>query len=107
MHSQIYLKDTLADHQDTIATLSGTHTLPTLSAFVDARGLACPLPLLKAKLALKAINDGEYIYLVSTNPNSITDITRFCQKNAHLIEDWQSNTTDTTFHFIITKNSSV
>ncbi|MDO4250420.1 MAG: sulfurtransferase TusA family protein [Moraxella sp.] len=110
MHSHIYFADTLSDQQALIDSLVATHSLPPLTAFVDGRHLACPLPLLKAKLALRHLKSNEHLYLVATDKNSVTDLTAFCQKNSLTSQHWQSDdstTSDTIFHFIITKNTSV
>lgn len=74
-------------------------------AFVDARNLPCPMPLLKTKLALRQLgtNTGA-VYTVSTDPNSANDLTAFCQKNGLDIEHWQSdNDGGAVFHFLISK----
>ena len=37
--------------------------------FVDGRGLACPMPLLKTKVALRDVTSGESLYVVATDAN--------------------------------------
>ncbi|MCL1623140.1 sulfurtransferase TusA family protein [Moraxella sp. Tifton1] len=82
-----------------------------LCAYLDARTLPCPMPLLKAKIALRTMNDGESLYLIASDKNSQTDLVAFCQKQGHGITDWRSdvktNNTENYFHFIITKNTGV
>ena len=115
MHSHIYQADALLAQEAEIHTLAGRHALPVLAAFVDGRGLACPLPLLKAKIALRSLSVQQVLYLVANDSNAATDLTAFCQKNALTLEVWQSTaatsddstTSDTIFHFIITKNTGV
>lgn len=100
MHSNIYF-DNLPTHSlDNIA-------LPPLFAFVDGQGLACPMPLLKTKLALKQLGDKQgVIYTISTDPHSSNDLTAFCQKNGLGIEHWQSSQDlSTIFQFLITKHN--
>ena len=53
----------------------------TLAGVVDGRGLACPLPLLKTKVALRGVPSGESLYVVATDPNSRADIAAFCQQS--------------------------
>lgn len=48
---------------------------------VDGRGLACPMPLLKTKVALRNMLAGESLYVVATDPNSQADIMAFCQQS--------------------------
>jgi len=46
---------------------------------LDAKGLNCPLPILKAKKALKPIAAGETLEILSTDPGSIADFQAFCR----------------------------
>ena len=40
---------------------------------VDARGLNCPLPILKAKKALSELTSGDLLRVLSTDPGSVRD----------------------------------
>lgn len=90
---------------------------------VDGRGLACPMPLLKTKVALRDVSTGESLYVVATDPNSQADILAFCQQTqqngtqaltlilnqvTHSRSDNRLDTAklDTIFHFIITKTDT-
>ena len=46
---------------------------------LDAKGLNCPLPILKAKKALKGMGDGQTLEVLSTDPGSIADFQAFCR----------------------------
>lgn len=46
---------------------------------VDAKGLNCPLPILKAKKALKPLATGETLEVFSTDPGSVADFAAFCR----------------------------
>ncbi len=48
---------------------------------VDGRGLACPMPLLKTKVALRFVQACGSLYVVATDANSQADITAFCQQS--------------------------
>lgn len=72
---------------------------PTVT--LDASGLACPLPLLKLKVALRELAKGQSVYLTTTDANSQTDIHYFCQHSCHRVEHLAQ--TDTGFHFVIVK----
>lgn len=101
MHEHIYTD--LATLTDELTAF--TNDLPPLSALVDGRGLACPLPLLKAKLALKAIDTGT-LYVIASDKNSQTDLAHFCQKNNLAIQTWQTvSETGELFHFLIQKSA--
>jgi TusA-related sulfurtransferase len=60
-------------------------------AEVDARGLACPLPLLKAKKALNALGAGECLRVWATDSGSVRDFRVFCEQSGHqLLESLES-----------------
>ena len=44
---------------------------------VDARGLSCPLPILRAKKALAGMTSGEILRIVTTDPGSVRDFQAF------------------------------
>jgi tRNA 2-thiouridine synthesizing protein A len=50
---------------------------------VDARGLACPLPVLKARKALAGLAPGSLLLLTATDPMAAVDIPHFCKESGH------------------------
>ena len=46
---------------------------------LDAKGLNCPLPILKAKKALKTLESGNTLEIQSTDPGSVADFAAFCR----------------------------
>lgn len=50
---------------------------------VDARGLACPHPVLRAREALRALVRGATIELLATDPMSSLDVHAFCMRAGH------------------------
>jgi tRNA 2-thiouridine synthesizing protein A len=46
---------------------------------LDAKGLNCPLPILKAKKALKAVPDGGTLEVLATDPGAVADFQAFCR----------------------------
>lgn len=46
---------------------------------LDLKGLACPLPLLKMKLALKQLQPGQLVYIETTDSGSWTDFHKFAE----------------------------
>jgi len=46
---------------------------------LDAKGLNCPLPILKAKKALKSLEAGNTLEILSTDPGSVADFAAFCR----------------------------
>ena len=54
---------------------------------VDARGLNCPLPILKAKKALSALQSGQTVRVISTDAGSVRDFQAFAKQTGNeLIE---------------------
>ncbi len=50
---------------------------------IDCRGLNCPLPILKTKKAIDAMNSGEILKMVSTDPGSKSDITAWTNRTGN------------------------
>lgn len=50
---------------------------------VDATGLACPLPLLRAKQALHQVMAGECVRVVATDAGSVRDFHTFAELSGH------------------------
>ena len=59
---------------------------------LDLRGLKCPLPVLKARKAMKSMTIGEKILLETTDPLAVIDVPAFCQEMGHnLLEQSQES----------------
>lgn len=54
-----------------------------ISEVLDARGLACPMPLLKAKLALNKLKHGERLKVLATDSGSERDFPAFAKLSGH------------------------
>ena len=52
---------------------------------VDARGLECPMPLLKAKRALNAMSPGQYLRVLATDQGSVRDFRVFTEQSGHVL----------------------
>jgi len=46
---------------------------------LDAKGLNCPLPILKAKKALKDVPPGGTLEILATDPGAVADFSAFCR----------------------------
>jgi len=51
----------------------------TVDATLDATGLLCPLPVLKARRALKPLAPGAVLEVLATDPGATKDFEHFCQ----------------------------
>ncbi len=52
---------------------------------LDARGLNCPLPILKAKKALAEINSGDVLRVMATDPGSVRDFQAFARQTGNTL----------------------
>ncbi|MGJ8521593.1 Sulfur carrier protein TusA [Carnimonas sp. R-84981] len=68
---------------------------------VDARGLACPLPLLKAKQALAGMAVGQRLELWASDPGSWADIASFVALSAHQLVLKEQVNDD--YHYILVR----
>ena len=50
---------------------------------LDARGLKCPLPILRCKKALAGVAAGEILKVTATDPGSVRDFQAFCKQTGH------------------------
>ncbi len=66
---------------------------------LDAKGLNCPLPILKARKALKDVGAGETLEVLSTDPGSVADFQAFCRQTGN--ELVESSTDDSVYRFLI------
>ncbi|MDD2243636.1 MAG: sulfurtransferase TusA family protein [Dysgonamonadaceae bacterium] len=55
----------------------------TVAKSVDARGTACPGPLLEAKKAIGTINSGDVMEILSADEGTKSDIPKWCSKQGH------------------------
>jgi len=64
-----------------------------VDAEVDARGLACPLPILRAKKALSSLNSDQLLRVLATDPGSVRDFQAFSRQTGNeLVEQKQLGT---------------
>ena len=52
---------------------------------LDAKGLNCPLPILKTKKMIKSMTSGQVLEVLATDPGSIADMTAFAKQTGHKI----------------------
>lgn len=68
---------------------------------LDARGLNCPLPILRTKKSITALKTGQVLRVIATDPGSVKDLEVFCKQtgNELLASDLQNGE----YHFNIRK----
>ncbi|MCL2161244.1 MAG: sulfurtransferase TusA family protein [Betaproteobacteria bacterium] len=67
---------------------------------VDARGLTCPLPILRLKKALAEVSGGRIVRVLATDPASIKDFEAFTRQTGHELLH-QGEMPDDTFEFFV------
>ncbi len=69
------------------------------TAVLDAKGLNCPLPILKAQKALKGVAPGGLLEVYATDPGAVKDFQAFCRATGN--ELVASSQEDKVFKFVI------
>lgn len=65
---------------------------------VDARGLNCPLPILRAKKALTDLTSGQVLKVMSTDPGSKRDFEAFARQTGHELVHTDVGASEWTFY---------
>lgn len=68
---------------------------------LDASGLNCPLPILRAKKALAGLDAGKVLHVIATDPGSVKDFEAFAKQTGNELMD--SGEEGGKFHFRIKK----
>ncbi len=54
---------------------------------LDVKGLNCPLPILRTKMALADLKPGQVVHVMATDPHSVVDFQAFCARTGHELLD--------------------
>ena len=68
---------------------------------LDARGLNCPLPILRTKKALTDMASGQVLKIMATDPGAVKDFQAFCKQTGNAL--LSSNTENNEFVFYMQK----
>jgi tRNA 2-thiouridine synthesizing protein A len=58
---------------------------------LDAKGLNCPLPILRAKKTLKELTAGQTLEVLATDPGSVADFEAFCRTTGNQLVESSAN----------------
>lgn len=72
-------------------------------AELDATGLSCPMPLLKAKKALNELDPGDCLRVVATDPGSVRDFAVFSEQSGHAL--LESRQEDGRYYYLLRKRT--
>ena len=70
---------------------------------LDARGLKCPIPVLRARKAIRAIGKGEELEVLATDPSAVMDFQAFSDATGHVLVEWSEDCDE--FRFLIRKKA--
>ncbi len=74
----------------------------TTDQTLDARGLSCPLPILKTRKALNAMSGGQTLQIIATDVGFVKDIGGFCQQTGN---ELVSSSEQGNEHFFVIRKS--
>lgn len=69
---------------------------------LDASGLNCPLPILRAKKTLNSMSSGQVLHIIATDPGSVKDFDSFAKQTGNVLIE--SKEEGGKFHFLIKKS---
>jgi tRNA 2-thiouridine synthesizing protein A len=64
---------------------------------LDARGLNCPLPILRAKKALNDMTSGQVLKILATDPGAVKDFQAFCKQTGNALLSHAESNKELTF----------
>lgn len=64
---------------------------------LDARGLNCPLPILRAKKAINGLDNGQTLKIIATDPGSVKDFEAFCKQTGNELLSTAEENSEFTF----------
>ncbi|HET9455995.1 MAG TPA: sulfurtransferase TusA family protein [Candidatus Limnocylindrales bacterium] len=74
-------------------------TVNQISQQVDARGLSCPMPIVRTAQAMKSLPSGALVEVLATDPGSVKDFAAWSRATGN--ELLESTTDDAVFRFVI------
>jgi tRNA 2-thiouridine synthesizing protein A len=74
-----------------------------MAELLDLKGLKCPLPVLRAKKALKGMAPGAVLEVLATDPGSAKDFQAFCETTGNDLVSWSE--ADGVFTYTLRKKS--
>jgi tRNA 2-thiouridine synthesizing protein A len=69
--------------------------------FLDLKGLKCPLPILKARKALRAMAPGATLEILATDPGAVEDFATYCQSSGDAL--LESTVSEGLYRFVIAR----
>ena len=83
--------------------MTESNAAATPDKLLDTKGLTCPLPVLRAKKAMKELSTGQVMKVLATDPGAVGDFAAFCQATGNQM--LASTTENNVFVFVIKKTT--
>ncbi len=71
----------------------------SIATIVDARGLSCPMPIVKTAQSIKTVASGQLIEVMATDPGSVKDFAAWTRSTGNALVEQRVE--DNVYHFII------
>ena len=76
-------------------------TTALIALKVDARGLNCPMPIVKTAIAIKSLASGDLIEVLATDPGAVKDFAAWSKSTGHPIIEQSAD--EGVYRFVIEK----
>jgi tRNA 2-thiouridine synthesizing protein A len=76
-------------------------TVLEIATQVDARGLSCPMPIVKTALAVKQVGSGALVEVLATDPGSTKDFTAWCRSTGHELVEQDFDAATSVYRYVI------
>lgn len=80
--------------------MSEASSLPEFDLEIDASGLKCPLPILRAKKALATLQSGQVLKVLTTDPHAVRDFQAFSKQTGNALMK-QVDNEGSAIHFLV------
>jgi tRNA 2-thiouridine synthesizing protein A len=70
-----------------------------ISQLIDARGLSCPMPIVKTAQTVRGLPSGTVVELLATDAGSVKDVAAWCKSTGNELID--SSSDGVVYHFVI------
>ena len=75
----------------------------TVTETLDVKGLACPMPVVKARLAIDKLSPGDVLQVLATDRGSLKDIPAWAEATGHTVLSVEER--DSEIAFLLEKGS--
>jgi len=74
-----------------------------MNKILDTKGHHCPIPVLKARRAIREVEIGETLTVLATDPASVIDFKHFCNTTGNELVEWTEQ--DEVFTYVIRRKA--